>query len=369
MKVLQSIRNYFFYCGIEKDEYNAIKKDAYISNFEVWQVLHFLMAAVFGFLFIGSLRYELLKANSWLYLSGFVYSVIAIVLFFILKKDSILAQFMIYLSMSLLFLFGCVLSLNRPDIPAVTFIAFLLITPMIMIDKPFFMAIELSAASAVFLVWGHSVKAYDAWIIDLGNVIPFTFIGIFLNIIANSLRIKEFVLKREISIQKDMDDLTGLKNKGALTREINQFLLDKATDRGLLFVMDIDRFKSINDTYGHDTGDDVIRQFGCLLGKTFTHDEIVGRFGGDEFIVFIRNTDDPETACRIARDVVKGTSDHVAVANSGQTISLSIGIAICRGDEKNYSELFKKADIALYEAKADPENRYHVYEPGSGEQV
>ena len=362
MKVLRIIRNYFFYCGIEKDEYNAIKKDAYVSNFEVWRVLHFLMAAGFGVMFIGSLRYGLLKANSWLYLSAFAYSVLAIVLFFVLKKDSIAAQLLIYLSMSLLFLFGCVLSLNRPEIPAVTFIAFLLITPMIMIDKPFFMAFELSAASAVFLLWAHSVKPHDIWLIDLGNVIPFTLVGIFLNVIANSLRIKEFVLSREIKIQKDTDDLTGLKNKGALTREINQFLLDKSTNKGILFMMDIDRFKSINDLYGHDVGDEVICQLGRILGKLFTDGEIVGRFGGDEFIAFIGNTDDQDTACRIAGEIVKKVSENDIPAGSGRKISLSIGIAVYHGSEQNYSEIFKKADIALYKAKADPETRYHVYE-------
>ncbi len=361
MKVLRTIRNYFFYCGIEKDEYNAIKKDAYVSNFEVWRILHFLMVAVFGALYIGSLRYDLFRANSLLYLLALVYSIIVIVLFFILKKDSIIAQFVIYLSMSLLFLFGCALSMNRPDIPAVAFIAFLLITPMIMIDKPFFMAIELIAASAVFLLWAYGVKPYDIWLLDFGNVVPFTFVGIFLNVIANSLRIKEFVLTREINIQKDTDDLTGLMNKGALTREINRFLADESTDKGLLFMMDIDRFKSINDTYGHDVGDDVIRQLGSFLGEMFNHDEIVGRFGGDEFIVFIRNEDNQDAACQIACDTVNGVSKNVVLVDSGQPINLSIGIAVYHGNEKNYSEVFKKADIALYEAKADPENRYRVY--------
>ena len=361
MKVLWLIRNYFFYCGIEKDEYNAIKKDAYISNFNVWKILHFLMAALFGALFIVSLRSELMKTNRLLYLLAFVYSVIAIVLFFLMKKDSIIAQFLIYLSISLLFLFGCVLSINRPEIPAVAFIAFLLIMPMFMIDKPFFMAIELSAASAVFLLWARSVKPHDIWMIDLGNVIPFTIVGIFLNVIANSLRIREFVLTRQISIQKDTDDLTGLKNKGALTRAINQFLEDKSSDKGLLFMMDVDRFKAINDTYGHDVGDDVIRQLGRFLGKKFTHGEIVGLFGGDEFIVFIRNDDDPDTACRIAGEIVQGVSENVVLSNNGQKISLSIGISIYHGSEKNYSEIFKKADIALYEAKADPDNRYRLY--------
>ena len=362
MKVFHIIRNYFCYCGIEKNEYNAVKKAAYISNFEVWRILHFLMAAVFGAMFIGSLRYDLLKANSWLYLGAFAYSVFAIILFFVLRKDSIIAQFMIYLSMSLLFLFGCILSLNRPDIPAVTFIAFLLITPMIMIDKPYFMAIELSAASAVFLLWMRGVKPHDIWLIDFGNVIPFTLVGIFLNVIANSLRIREFVLAREIRIQKDTDDLTGLNNKGALTRKINRFLQDKSTEKGLLFMMDIDRFKSINDLYGHDVGDDVIRQFGSVLGKMFTRGEVVGRFGGDEFITFIGNTDDQDTASRIAGEIVKKASETIVLPDRKQKVSLSIGIAVYRGSEQNYSEIFKKADIALYEAKADPENRYHIYQ-------
>ena len=360
MKAIRTIRNYFFYCGIEKDEYNEVKKDAYISNFKVWRVLHFLMAAVFGMLYIGSLRYSLLKANGVLYLLGFAYSVIAIVFFFRLKKDSIIAQFLIYLSISLLFLFGCVLSTNRPDIPAVTFIAFLLITPMFMIDKPFFMAFELSIASAVFLIWMNSIKPYDIWQIDFGNVVTFTVVGIFLHVIANSIRIKEFVLTRKINIQKDTDELTGLKNKGALTREINEFLAAHSADRGILFMLDIDRFKAINDTYGHDTGDEAIRQLGSFLRGKFTGDEIVGRFGGDEFIVLIKNTDDPETARRIAEELIRDVPESIVLPEREQKVSLSIGIAICNGRERNYSEIFKKADTALYAAKADPENGYHI---------
>lgn len=361
MKLLRLLRNYFFYCGIEKDEYNALKKDAYVSNFLVWRVLHFLMAAVFGLLYIGSLHYELLKANSLLYLLSFLYSVIAVAFFFILKKDSILAQFLIYLSISLLLLFGCVLSSLRPDTPAVSFIALLLVTPMFMIDKPFFMAFELSAASVVFLIWMNGIKPYEVWQVDCGNVVPFTVIGIFLNVIANSIRIREFVLTRKINIQKDTDDLTKLKNKGALTREINEFLTDESTDRGILFMLDIDRFKAINDHYGHDTGDDVIRQLGTYLGETFTGGEIVGRFGGDEFIIFVPNCNEPETAVRIAEDIIRDVPENVVLTDGTQKVGLSIGIALYDGQEKNYSEIFKKADIALYRSKADPDNRYCVF--------
>ena len=305
MRALKKLCNYFFYCGIEKDEYNAVKKDAYVSNFVIWRILHFFMTAVFGVLFVVSLIYDLLSVNRLLYLAAFLYSAVALSFFFTLKKDSIWAQLLIYLSISLLFIFGCFLTSNNATAPATTFIALLLVTPMFMIDKPFWMAFELSAASALFLIWMYYIKPYEIWRIDVINVIIYTVVGIFLNVIANSVRIREFILTREIKIQKDTDDMTGLKNKGALTRAINKYLANPTTKKGIMFMIDIDRFKLINDTYGHDIGDSVISQLGIFLGKKFTKNEITGRFGGDEFIVFIKNTNDETEACRLADSVIK----------------------------------------------------------------
>ena len=233
---------------------------------------------------------------------------------------------------------------------------------MFMIDKPFFMAFELIAASAVFLGWMHGVKPPEVWQIDFGNVVTFTVVGIFLNIIANAIRIKEFVLTREINVQKDTDEMTGLKNKGALTREINEYLAHASAGKGVMFLLDIDRFKSINDTYGHDVGDSVISRFGSFLRDRFTDREIVGRFGGDEFIVFFRDGDSPEEACRIAEGIISGAAENVVLPDRKEGISVSIGIAVCDGSEKNYSDVFKKADTAMYRSKADLDRRIHLYE-------
>ena len=361
MKVLRTIRNYLFYCGLEKEEYNEIKKATYISNFGVWRTLHFFMAAVFAALTISALINQLLKINVFIYLFAFLYSAAAIAFFFVLKKDSVVVQLIIYVSIFLLFLFGCSVSGNNPSAPATTFIALLLITPVFIIDRPFFMAIELSAAATVFLLWMHSVKTYDIWIVDVINVTIFTIVGIFLSIIANSVRVREFVLTRKINVQKDTDELTGLKNKGALTREINAFLSDDAKDKGILFILDVDRFKAINDTYGHDVGDRVIEQIGKLLSGIFVSNEIVGRFGGDEFIVFIKDTNDRNEAGRKAADLVAEASENVSLPSDGKKVSISVGVAIYRGFEKEYSEIFKKADVALYRSKADPENRVCIY--------
>lgn len=361
MDLLRTVRNYLFYCGIEKDEYNAVKKDAYISNYKIWRILHCLMTAVFAFLFVFSLFDGEFVHNKPFYLAAFIYSAAVTVAFFLLRKDSIIAQFVIYLSIAVLFLFAAFISGNTSYTTATTFVVLLLITPMFMIDKPYFMGIVLCIASAVFIFWMRGVKPPIIWRADVRNVILFAVIGFLLHIVSNSIRIKEFTLTRKINVQKDTDDLTGLKNKGALTREINEFLADPEKDKGAFFILDIDRFKAINDTYGHDYGDSVIRRLGAFLKEYFTHGETVGRFGGDEFIIFIKDNDDAADAVNAARDILSGAAAYVTLPDDAQKLSLSVGVALYHGPEKNYSEIFKKADAALYDAKGSAAERIRVY--------
>ena len=158
MKILRKIRNYLCYCGIEKEEYEAVKREAFAANFEIWRLLHCVMTFAFGFLFIYSLFDHLFEINRWFYLMLFVYSAVMTGFFFILKKRSILPQFLIYLSISMLFLFGCFISQNKHDIPATMFIVMLLITPLFMINRPYLMGIELVCASTVFNVWMYYAK-------------------------------------------------------------------------------------------------------------------------------------------------------------------------------------------------------------------
>lgn len=362
MKVLRTIRNYICYCGIEKNEYNELKKEAYVSNFEVWRVLHCFMAVVFAALSIASLKLDLFAGNRLFYLAALAYSVAVACLFlFVFDKKSIVAQLIIYLSISLLFVFAALITQNNPGIPATTFIVFLLITPLFMIDKPYFMAIELGAASVIFLVWMHAVKPYEVWRVDVANIIIFSIIGFFIHVISNSIRIREFVLARKLNIQKDTDELTGLKNKGALTGQINEYLADETKDKGIMLLLDINHFKSVNDTYGHDVGDTVINQLGVFLEDTFRNGDIVGRFGGDEFIVFIKDTDSAEAAESAARRIIEGTEKHIRLPDKDKTVSVSVGAALYHGEEKNYSEIFKKADVALYKTKTDRTLRFAFY--------
>ena len=363
MKFFRKLRDYFCYCGISKDEYKEVKKSAYISNFEVWRVLHFLMDAAFGTVFLISLFDEYMGMNEIIYGAGLLYSVVATVLFFILKKDSIWAQLFIYLSISMLLLFSAFITAAKPELPAIAFFAFLLISPMFMIDKPYFMAIELVAAAGIFSLWMYFVKDPAIYRIDVVNVLTFTPIGIMIHIISSSYRIKEFGLIREINLQKYIDDLTGLKNKSCLTREINSYIeRDTEFKQGIFFVLDIDGFKEFNDKNGHDVGDEILSQLGAFLKSKFYSDEIVGRFGGDEFIIFIKNNADARLAAKIATELASEVGEVVKLPNEKEKLSISMGIALYRGVEKNYSEVFKKADIALYKTKADRRFKFNINE-------
>ena len=364
-KFLGILRNYFCYCGIKKEEYVPLRKNIYLSNFKLWRIIFILMSAAFTFLFVNSLINQLLRSNLFFYLGSMVYSIALACLFlFVLKNDSLIAQILIYLTILMLFAFGCFVTQNKPYVPATTFFVFLLICPMFVLGKPYYMIIELLIASAAFCVWMYFAKAdyYDIWLMDFVNVLIYLPIGIFIHIIANSIRIKEFVLTRKINIQKDLDDLTGLKNKSAVTREINEYLNNENNNKGIMILLDIDNFKNINDTYGHDVGDIVLSELGKFLKNKFRkNNEIVGRFGGDEFFIFIKDIDDMEFAKNVAIEVIDGASNFVTYSNQKQPISVSLGIAIYHGLEKNYSEIFKKADIALYKTKADRLGNYSFY--------
>jgi diguanylate cyclase (GGDEF)-like protein len=166
------------------------------------------------------------------------------------------------------------------------------------------------------------------------------------------------------------DGMTGLNNRRHfLVLAGNEWSRFKRYGRPLaLLMIDIDQFKSVNDTYGHDVGDDVIKSVAAALQKHKRTSDIVGRLGGEEFALVLPEAtlDSAVTAAERLRHLVAGCT--IAVEGRSIAVTVSIGASVCRADTAGIDELIKEADIALYEAKRSGRNRVCPFEPGQPHQ-
>jgi diguanylate cyclase (GGDEF)-like protein len=128
-----------------------------------------------------------------------------------------------------------------------------------------------------------------------------------------------------------------------------------------LLLVDIDNFKKVNDQYGHDEGDRVLVAFAGLLQELFPNENLF-RLGGDEFAIILRDMQDPIMPKQYAGQLLEGFNTNIARQFSHTDISLSIGIAMDGDEDGDFGELFKKADIALYDSKKAGKNTYTLWQ-------
>ena len=124
-------------------------------------------------------------------------------------------------------------------------------------------------------------------------------------------------------------------------------------------MLDIDFFKSINDTHGHDAGDDVLRDFALRIKRSIRGIDLACRYGGEEFVIVMPETDVAVAAMVAERLRRRIASEPFAIAQGANSIpvTISIGISALRGKDDNAASLLKRADLALYRAKRDGRNR------------
>jgi len=160
--------------------------------------------------------------------------------------------------------------------------------------------------------------------------------------------------------EKDM--LTGLANRYQFNQRIERDLKTNQADQCLaLFAIDLDGFKQVNDTHGHQAGDALLNLFGKRLSNHLRNDDWAARLGGDEFMVVSNHVKDPEEACLMAARLVQTLSQTYRIGGLEVTISASIGIACSPQHGSDPAQLIKLADLALYRAKANGRNGYCLY--------
>lgn len=174
-------------------------------------------------------------------------------------------------------------------------------------------------------------------------------------------RIKFDKEKDNLEDKADTDLLTGLNNKIATERKIQEFMEENPDAQCMFFLFDIDNFKKINDTMGHAFGDEVLRTLGHQLTTEFRASDIIGRLGGDEFVLLLKYIKTDE---QLEKEGVRITNffhqfqvgDYVKYSATA-----SIGAVVVPRDAKDFESAYKAADKALYEAKRRGKNQLVVY--------
>lgn len=171
--------------------------------------------------------------------------------------------------------------------------------------------------------------------------------------------------QQELLKTSQLDPMTKLYNKVSAEKQITA-CLEEVTETlfGAMLVIDIDDFKLINDRKGHFAGDQVIKCIADKLRDTFRSSDVLGRFGGDEFIVFIKNIYSEKIVIEKTARLCNAVREAYDLKVDGFTVSLSVGIAFASDSTITYQQLFKRADQALYLAKSNGKNHFEIYNYG-----
>jgi len=188
------------------------------------------------------------------------------------------------------------------------------------------------------------------------------------------IMLRKHVLQQTILLRESEERFRHMALHDALTGLATRLLLDdrltsaveaaKRHQTGLaLLMVDLDKFKEINDTFGHQAGDEVLRVTASRLMQAVRKSDTVARMGGDEFVVLLPDLKDPLMAEGIAAKIVKSLSDPVLFAGSGIPVSVSVGVCASAAGGLDEEALLKYVDEALYQAKANGRNCFYVFTP------
>lgn len=191
--------------------------------------------------------------------------------------------------------------------------------------------------------------------------------GYVTRIVGRMININDRKLKEmELLLRAEKDALTGIYNQGATEQLIHNAIQDgNENSLSALMIIDLDNFKEANDLLGHANGDELLEKTADILKEMFKGGDVIGRIGGDEFLVYVRNMETISDADEMAGNIVKSVRYDLDFEGQPIRVTCSVGVAVYPYHGKTYEELFEKADRAVYTVKANGKDGYRVYHAAS----
>jgi diguanylate cyclase (GGDEF)-like protein len=223
----------------------------------------------------------------------------------------------------------------------------------------------------LFLQFADFVKEYEDWGLD--DLVLMSFM-LCLGLMVYSFRRFQDLskeMKGRAAAEKQAlklarhDPLTDLPNRRLFTEKLDDALLRTAAEgcRTAVLMLDLDGFKAINDTYGHVAGDRTLIEVGERMSAVLRTNTLLARVGGDEFGIVLPNIASLDDPAGLARRIVGAIAEPFMIGNAATTLGISIGIAVAPDDGAEQDELMRRADLALYRAKAEGQSTVRFFEP------
>lgn len=184
------------------------------------------------------------------------------------------------------------------------------------------------------------------------------YVGVFSDITANEVH------QQQLHKLAHHDDLTGLPNRTSLTNKLENLTnLSQGVKHFSLLFLDLDKFKEVNDTFGHKEGDRVLKEMAKRIKSSIRESDFIARQGGDEFVIILDSVNEITGIQSFISKLHKTLSQPYYINNHIHNLTVSIGASLYPGDGEDSEELMRKADIAMYEAKKAGHNRWRLYQP------
>ncbi len=376
-------RRSFNYYGYTKDSYLECSKMIRATNRNHIMILNswFFIVNVFYMIFSYFNLFGATQEQIPFYLIFILISVVFEAWIFFKPEDVERHNyFAVIFSIILLLTYGIIYSIAQPYMPASIFLIMMIITAISFTGSMYLMIAMTLIASGIFLYTSYGFKTFSIAYRDSYNVAIVATLAITLHYTFQRTRIAQYILyqkdqqtRRELEIKSSFDALTMLMNRGCFFSVVEEIVRISLSEYMVLCLLDLDGFKGINDTLGHQMGDKVIQTVGKMIMKTFDLEgknqcvsewdlkrpvTIAGRLGGDEFIIMLRGVNSIEESKAKIIELMENLSKVNFDGVDG--IRTSVGITEMKEGEKDLDTAYKRADDALYQSKRGGKNKITI---------
>jgi len=353
MNFFPKLLNLFLYAGVEKEEYLALSSRIHEENRGLLSVFSLVAGCILFLLtIVSAFSNGFTTVNSSTYLiSGFVMLVIMFCVNHLVPKYPALVMVLVYFFEIVLYVFSIRISMLHADKPAVSAVAFLLVTPMLFCDRPVRVSALITTDVTVFCVIVSRVKQPEIAENDIWNMVTFGIVAIATTMFVMNTKVRALAQAKQIDRMSKTDLLTGLKNRNLFENQLNKY---PEMCRSNLFCVygDANGLHVLNNTQGHSAGDRMLQEVAVTMQRYFGPEHTY-RIGGDEFVAF-RMDDQPEKVYASIEQMGQNLADK------GYHVSFGISVFEKEKDLFGMREMVDEAEKNMYAVKREfygqPEN-------------